>query len=266
MFPINCIATVLGRTRLLFGAALFTALPIACTNHTPQTPTRLVGVVPNDTLLRTDAVLHSRLQAVLNADDAFAQAVNAAAASDVLDGKSAAIATAEIALQKTVDSLAQQPLNSSNRESLQRIVGYFRSILQSRRGLSDLRMVVSANSDDSSAMQQRLLQLRAELQEKTKADEAKDKKIHDLERTVGHMSSIGTEAENGAAAKVDSYAPSKGETLADLKQRNKNLYEAYSSLQSKYFIVGRNYLLLKQEHDRTVKELAALRQKAGSRQ
>ena len=50
-----------------------------------------------------------------------------------------------------------------------------------------------------------------------------------------------------------------GETLADLKQRNKDLSLAYNNLQSKYFSVGRDYLVLKQEHERTLNELAALR-------
>lgn len=232
-------------------------LLVACTNQPVNQAT--ASNTSAGTLLQADAVLHERLQAVLSADDAYAHFVMQPVASDTLDAKSETIAQAEIALQKTMDSLEQTKVKTSNAAEWQQIIGYFKNILQSRRGLSDLRMVVSANNDDSTTMQHTLAQLHAQLQEK-------DKKIASLERT-GNQQTQAFMPNNEALAKekasdtgVGSYAPAKGETLADLKQRNKNLYKAYSDLQVKYFVMGRNYLVLKQEHERTLKELATLRQ------
>jgi len=120
-------------------------------------------------------------------------------------------------------------------------------------------MVVSANNDDSTTMQQTLAQLRSQVQEK-------DKKIAALQRTGNKQTQpLLPNEERMADSGSPSYAPAKGESPADLKQRNKNLYQAYSDLQVKYFVLGRNYLVLKQEHDRTLKELAALRQPGNQR-
>jgi hypothetical protein len=202
--------------------------------------------------VQADALLHQRLQAVLEADNAYAQLATQAAPTTSLDSQNEAITTAEIALQQSIDSLEQTTKKDSLSGQLQQTIRYFKNALQSRTALSDLRMVLSANSDDSTAMQQSLAQLRTELQEK-------NKKITDLERTRNTSPGEPAGRTNINDAELKTYAPAKGETLDELRQRNKNLSLAYSDLQNKYFMVGRNYLLLKQEHERTLTELAALR-------
>lgn len=234
---------------------------VGCSPASNKQPQPLASSGSTSNVLQTDNLLHQRLQAVLDADNAYAEIAIQATPTDQLDAQNEAITTAEIALKQTIDSLEQTAATGDTAGQLQHTLHYFKNALQSRGALSDMRMVLSANSDDSTTMQHKLAQLRTGLQEKNKEVQEKDKKIVDLERTLGHMSSMGTIAENNAASKLksDAYAQSQGESPAELKQRNKNLYLAYSSLQNKYFIVGRNYLLLKQEHERTLNELAALR-------
>jgi hypothetical protein len=221
-----------------------------CTSTPGNTPQHLHAATDTSmtTLQAADALLHQRLQAVLDADNAYARLAMQAAPTASLDSQNEAITTTEIALQQTIDSLEQTAATDSQSHQAEQTLRYFKNALQSRTALSDLRMMLSANSDDSTAMQNTLAQLRTDLQEK-------NKKIMILER-----------ARNTPAARneltdteLKTYAPAKGESLADLKQRNTNLSLAYSNLQNKYFTVGRNYLLLKQEHERTLNELAALR-------
>jgi hypothetical protein len=224
-------------------------ISMGCTS-TPGNTLRQPQAAPDTviTTLQADALLHQRLQAVLDADNAYARLAMQAAPTASLDSQNEAITTAEIALQQTIDSVEQTPPTDSPSQQAEQTLRYFKNALQSRTALSDLRMMLSANSDDSTAMQNTLAQLRAELQEK-------NKKILSLERTRNTPATLNevTDTER------KTYAPAKGESLADLKQRNTNLSLAYSNLQNKYFIVGRNYLLLKQEHERTLHELAALR-------
>lgn len=216
----------------------------ACTSASNNAPQKALPSGAADVWRQADDLLHERLQAVLDADNAYAEMAAQAVPTGTLDSQNVAITQAELALLQTLDSLEQ----ADAKIGAQQTIGHFRKILESRGALSDLRMVLSANSDDSTAMQHTLRQLRNELREK-------DQKIAALERSTSRQQEGGATNETELRAN----APAKGESLADLKQRNKDLYAAYSDLQNKYFLVGRNYLLLKQEHDRTLNELAALR-------
>lgn len=229
---------------------------LAACNSKPSGPSASTSEAA--TLVQVDAMLHNRLQAVLDADQAFSQSVSASSKTDVIDSQNAVVTQAEIALKKTIDSLKNRPVKNSvtAENSIAQLTTYFEALLQSRRTAADLRMALSATSDDSTAMQQQLAGLRATIQER-------DKKIASLEQ-AGNSPLFEKRSESAAAAtEPNSYAPAKGDSPADLKQRNRNLALAYSSLQNKYFVVGRDYLLLKQEHERTLQELAALR-KAGN--
>lgn len=214
-----------------------------------------------DILWHIDAVLHQRMQAVLDADNAYAQTTTQAATTAAAqDTKSEGIAKAEIALQKTIDSVQNRSLKNdiTTENAIAQLAGYFKTFLQSRRPLSDLRMTLSANSDDSTTMQHTVSALRAQLQEK-------DKKIAALEQAQSNApvtssseevrTKVTTPSNNAPAA--DQTATN--ENIASLKQQNKDLATALSTLQTKYFNVGRDFLMLKQEHERTVNELAALR-------
>jgi len=207
--------------------------------------------------LQADSLLHQRLQAVLDADNGFAQATAQAMPTTTIDARNEVVTAAEIALKQTIDSLEQTVPTNDTTSLLQHTIGYFKNILQSRVALADLRMVLSANSDDSTAMHQNLAQLRTELQEK-------NRQLATMERTHNDAR-IDVAGEKFNDTGLKAYAPAKGETLADMKQRNTNLALAYSNLQNKYFVVGRNYLLLKQEHERTLNELAALRKAANKK-
>lgn len=240
------------RTKASGFAAAGMLLLFLLTACNPQsTPVATPATQPNQTaVLDADALLHRRLQMVLDADSTFAHLATSAAATEMLDAANERITTAEITLQKTMDSLeqiAQDKTDSSAR--LQLIVGYFKTLLESRRALSDLRMLLSANSDDSTSMQHTLVQLRAELHQK-------NKRIAALEQ---HSKADNTTAYTPNSPEPNTNAPARGETLADLKQRNKNLALALNNLQVKYFTIGRDYLVLKKEHEQTLNELAALR-------
>jgi hypothetical protein len=201
-------------------------------------------------VLDADNLLHQRLQAVLDADSAFAQRATGTTATDTLDAASEQITRAEIQLQQAIDSLQQahqKPADTTAR--LAQIISYFKAVLESRRALSDLRMVVSANSDDSTSMQQTVAQLRTELQEK-------NKQLATLQQRNKNGNNSSTVVESVVP---NTNAPATSETIADLKQRNKNLTLALNNLQVKYFTLGRDYLVLKKEHERTLNELATLR-------
>jgi hypothetical protein len=221
-----------------------------CTSTSNKEPQKAQSSGAADVWRQADDLLHQRLQDVLDADNAYAELASQAVATGALDARNEAIAQAELALLRTMDSLDQSVGETGNVSGLQQTIGHFRKILQSRGTLSDLRMVLSANSDDSTTMQHTLLQLRNELREK-------DKQITALERNNSRQQEAGTQRPNETEPKAN--APAKGENLADLRQQNKNLSTAYNELQNKYFLVGRNYLLLKQEHERTMNELATLR-------
>jgi hypothetical protein len=197
-------------------------------------------------LLRTDAVLHQRLQAVHDADAAYNDMLESGATTAALDDRNGQVIQAEMALQQTIDSL-EQLSKPAGAQQLQ-WTGYFRNALQSRRVLSDLRMVLSADSDDSTTMQQTLRRLQAELQDK-------NKRISALEAANRNAAARQSQGTGNLAAN----APAQGETPADLRQRNKNLSLALNNMQVKYFVLGRDYLVLKKQHERTLAELAALR-------
>lgn len=237
---------------LLLGIAVFGS----CTS--PETRSQKLAASPaasvENSLLQADDVLHQQLQAVQQADDAYAQLLAHRTTTKELDDRDGRIVQAEITLQQTVDSLEQHStLNNEGKERLLRLTAYYKSALQNRRAASDMRMVLSANSDDSTAAQQMVLRLRADVQER-------DKRIAALEQQTRQNSNAVALLQNPPSGKqTDNYAPARGEGAADMKQRNKNLSLALGNLQTKYFVLGRNYLVLKQEHDRTVTELAALR-------
>jgi hypothetical protein len=233
---------------LYWGNAAFVLL-LFITACSPQ-PANNTHPQNETAVLDADNLLHQRLQAVLDADSAFAQQATAATATDTLDAVSEQISQAEIQLQQAIDSLQQahqKPVDTAAR--LAHIINYFKAVLQSRRALSDLRMVLSANSDDSVSMQQTVAQLQAELQEK-------NKQLAALQQRTKTGNNSTTVVENVAP---NTNAPATGETLADLKQRNKNLALALNNMQVKYFTVGRDYLILKKEYERTLNELATLR-------
>lgn len=221
----------------------------------------------SDILWHIDAVLHQRMQAIFDADNAYAQtATQTASTAAAQDTKSEGVAQAEIALQKTIDSVQHRSLkyDITTENAIAQLAGYFKAFLQSRRPLSDLRMTLSANSDDSTAMQQTVASLRTQLREK-------EQKIAALEQATANAPAVApsetvtpkrpvttnTDTNNNTTA--------SGESLADLQQQNKNLAASLSQLQTKYFNIGRDFLILKQEHERTLNELAALR-KSGNQQ
>lgn len=234
---------------------------VGCTAPTAEQQQKdaFAGTASTETgVLQADETLHRRLQEVLEADDAFTQLAGNAT-TETLDEKSGQIIQAEIALQKTIDSLEQhaKTAEESNTELTSRIA-YFKAALQNRRAISDMRMVISANSDDSVTARQTRAQLEKQLQEKNKTIATLERAVQARgakQPTPGNL--VYDNGKNG-------YAPAKSESMADLRQRNKNLSLALGSLQTKYFLVGRDYLVLKKEHERTVNELAALR-KSGNR-
>jgi hypothetical protein len=203
-------------------------------------------------LLRTDAVLHQRLQAVHDADAAYNDLLESGATTATLDDRNGQVIQAEIALQQTIDSLEQQHKQAGTQ--LLQWTGYFKNALQSRRALSDLRMVLSADSDDSTTTQQTLRRLQAELQDKNKRIAALEQANRNAVARQSQEAGNSLQPGNPAA-----YTPAKGETPADLRQRNKNLSLALNNMQVKYFVLGRDYLVLKKQHERTLAELAALR-------
>lgn len=215
-----------------------------------------------DILWHIDAELHQRMQAIFDADNTYAQtATQTASTAAAQDSKSESIAKAEIALQKTIDSVQNRSLkyDIATENAIAQLAGYFKAFLQSRRPLSDLRMTLSANSDDSTSMQHTVASLRTQLQEK-------DKKIAALEQAASNApASTGTNETATPKRTIvpttdtDNNTPASSGSIADLQQQNKDLATTLSQLQSKYFNIGRDYLLLKQEHEKTLNELAALR-------
>ncbi len=223
-------------------------------------------------LTAADAALHRRLQAVYEADDRYDALLAAnAVRTELLDEKNGDIIQAEMALQKTIDSLQQAPAAGADSSALARLTGYFKTTLQNRRFLSDMRMIASAESDDSTAMQQALLRLRAEVDEKTK-------RIARLEQQAGaapkqasvSFPATATPLERKllspeASRQIEKTAaatPANGESLAQLKQRNKNLATALNAVQTQYGTLSKYYRELKQDYDRAQTELANLRKAA----
>jgi hypothetical protein len=197
---------------------------------------------------------------VQEADNRYTELLTVGTTTAQQDEESGRIAQAEIALQQSIDSLERRYATDANKGAgMERLLGYFRATLRNRQAASDLRMALSAGSDNSASMQQTLLQLRADIRER-------DRKIAELEQESRPANRNERTAESNTASREPrNSAPANGESLAELKQRNKNLLTELNNVQNKYFIVGRNYLLLKQEHDRTVKELAALRKPGNGR-
>jgi hypothetical protein len=236
-------------------ALLFFCISSGCNTSTAEQP-GTAGAFTNAQLLQADNLLHQRLQAVQEADNRYTELLTIGTTTAQQDAESGRIAQAEMALQQSIDSLEKRYAAAKNAD-LARLLQFFRASLQNRQAASDLRMALSAESEDSVSMQQTVVQLRADLRER-------DRRIATLEqesRSVNRSQSIAEK--NVKETAPGSFAPANGESLADLKQRNKNLLLELNNVQNKYFIIGRNYLLLKQEHERTIKELAALR-KPGS--
>lgn len=204
-------------------------------------------------MLQAYNALHWRLQALLEQDAAYAAQWNSLVTASELDEKSGTIIQAEMALQQTIDSLDQASLkaNTDLQKALGRITSYFKALIQNRRVVSDMRMALSAGTEDSATAQQTLAQLRSDLEKKNKQIAA-----------LANASSGGTArpAQNGNASKNrKGTAPATNESVAQLRQRNQTLERSLNALEAKYFTVGRNYLVLKKEHERTVNELTALR-------
>lgn len=241
---------------ILLAGLLFTAS--GCTGPTAENSGETAlssGTVPVEKeLLQADDALHVRLQAVQEADNQYVQLLSGPASPATLDEKSGLVIQAEMALQQTIDSLEQRTIKNdeTSNQHLAQIILYFKTALQNRRAVSDMRMIVSADSDDSTTMQKTLLSLRSDVQEK-------NQRITALERANKTKSKSVAPAGTIENTQNYTYAPAKGESLAELKQRNKNLALALNNIQVKYFVIGRDYLVLKKEHDRTVNELAALR-------
>jgi hypothetical protein len=99
-----------------------------------------------------------------------------------------------------------------------------------------------------------LRRLQAELQDKNKRIAALEQANRNAVARQSQEAGNSLQPGNPAA-----YTPAKGETPADLRQRNKNLSLALNNMQVKYFVLGRDYLVLKKQHERTLAELAALR-------
>jgi hypothetical protein len=237
-------------------AILFFCINTACNTSTTEKPNGAAASNEKE-WQQADNLLHQRLQAVQEADNRYTELLTVGTTTAQQDEESGRIAQAEIALQQSIDSLERRYANAAKNADLARLLQFFRASLQNRQAASDLRMALSAESEDSVSMQQTVVQLRADLRER-------DRRIATLEqesRSVNRSQSIAEKSVKETAP--GSFAPANGESLADLKQRNKNLLLELNNVQNKYFIIGRNYLLLKQEHERTIKELAALR-KPGS--
>lgn len=243
LFILACLMPV-----LLLSLAGCTSTPSIAEESTPDE----MAAIENQ-VLQADAVLHVRLQAVQQADEAYAQVLTNPAPGAALDEKNGQIIQAEMALQQTLDSLRRLPAQRNDTTRMQQWLRFFEETLLNRRTVSDVRMVLSAYSDDSTTAHQMLLTLQNEVQEK-------NKRIAALERESSTRSNTTTrtEATTPDTQKADN-APAKGESVADLRQRNKNLSQALSSMQTKYFIMGRDYLVLKKAHERTLQELETLR-------
>jgi hypothetical protein len=239
----------------LSAAILFFCINAACNTSTTEKPGATTTTNEKD-LLQADNLLHQRLQAVQEADNRYTELLTLGTTTAQQDEESGRIAQAEIALQQSIDSLERRYANAASKGTgMERLLGYFRATLRNRQAASDLRMALSAGSDNSASMQQTLLQLRADVRER-------ERKIAELESRPATRNERAAES-NAPSREPRNIAPADGESLGDLKQRNKNLSTELNNVQNKYFIIGRNYLLLKQEHERTLKELAALR-KPGS--
>jgi hypothetical protein len=239
----------------------------------PEKQTLLPKTEKNEArLLQADAALHRRLQTVFEADDSYeALLASGSASADALDEKNGQIIQAEMALQQTIDSLKQSAsftAAAGNKDTLLHLVDYFRTTLENRRFLSDMRMIASAETDDSTTMQQTLLRLRADVA-------AKAKKIAQLEQAAAARTRQATldlpptatplerkllapEAAS-PAQKKDAYAPANGESIEQLKQRNKNLAAALNAIQTQYGTLSKYYRQLKQDYDQVQNELAGMR-------
>lgn len=211
-----------------------------------------------DKLLQAYEALHQRLEALIEQDNAYAGLLSEQVTTAQLDESSGTIIQAEMALQRTIDSLDKLALADGNdqKEALRRITAHFKALLQSRRLLSDMRMALSAGSDDSTTAQRMLMQLRTALR-------AKDEKIAALEKAAQAANSSTAPPETKMTATNRRNAVAGSENIEQLKQRNNDLQQSLQAMETKYFTIGRNYLLLKKEHERTMNELAALRRSNG---
>lgn len=238
-----------------YSLILFLLAVAGCTNAPSDNRGNALhaGLTDAQQLLLADEVLHRQLQAVLEADSAYALVLDNSTPA-ALDEKSGSIIQSEMALQNSIDSLEQALSKNkvSSQNAITRLTGYFKAILQNRTTVSDMRMALSAVSDDSTTAQQTLQQLQSHVREK-------DKRIAALEHaSAGTNKRTGPQGQNANAESYNSNTAANGNP-AQLKQQNNNLQQALKTMESKYFVVGRNYLLLKQEHERTLNELAALR-------
>jgi chromosome segregation ATPase len=253
----------------------FVLIAAGCTDSTAvnqQKQTLLPETAPKELrLLEADATLHRRLQGVHEADDRYEALLAAGSVSvEALDETNGQIIQAEMALQQTIDSLKQlySGTTGNDRDSFMHLTDYFRTTLENRRFLSDMRMIASAETDDSTTMQQTLLRLRADVA-------AKAKKIAQLEQAAAARTRQATldlpptatplerkllapEAAS-PAQKKDAYAPANGESIEQLKQRNKNLAAALNAIQTQYGTLSKYYRQLKQDYDQVQNELAGMR-------
>lgn len=264
----------------LFSALWLSLLIVICSCANSATEKQQKHTLLSETtqseekLLLTDAVLHQQLQAVQQADDEYNALLTNPATPTALDEKNGQIIQAEMALQQTIDSLEQRSQSSTTeaKKELAQLTGYFKATLENRRFLSDIRMIASADNDDSATMQQVLLRLRADVQEKKE-------KIALLERATSNRSKTATLdlppaatslerkllTPNGSGtAQKSTYAPANGESLEQLKQRNKNLVSALNAVQTQYGTLMKYYRQLKQDYDRMLNEQAALRKRDNS--
>lgn len=235
---------------LICGTLFFLATSCNSTNKGAQPA--------NEKLLQAYEVLHQRLQALLEQDNTYAGLLSKPVATEVLDESSGQIIQAEIALQRTIDSLdrtASKTDTGGQNKSLYEVTAHFKALLQNRRLMSDMRMALSAGSDDSTTAQQMLMRLRADLRER-------DERIAALEKARQAANSQ-TPPGTKISGNTRRDAMTGGENIEQLKQRTKDLQQSLQDMETKYFTVGRNYLLLKKEHERTMNELAALRRSNG---
>jgi hypothetical protein len=231
---------------LFFRYGIFFITAASC-----NTSTRSEAKTTDDgRLLQAYEVLHQRLQTVTEQDNAYAGLLHTPVTTAELDEKSGKIIQAEMALQRTVDSLQQTFSNAHTKvqaEKLYQVTSYFKALLQSRRLLSDMRMALSVESDDSTTTHRMLMRLQADLRQR-------DEKIAALEKMAGATTTTKKQE-----------PPSKNENTEQLRQRNQALQESLKAMEAKYFTVGRNYLLLQKEHERTLNELTALRKANGEK-
>ncbi|MEO7766398.1 MAG: hypothetical protein ABIS01_03190 [Ferruginibacter sp.] len=209
-------------------------------------------------LLMRDEVLHAHFNELQNLDEEYSSLVIDTANRNKLGDVNSRIASAEESFRVSIDSIANEMLDFSNKADENLFVNMitsFRLALDNRHSLSNLRNAMAKSKVSLSPDQRELLLAKNTLLTKDTKIAALENTLKILQNSIDNKSTASTNAIKQENDIYKEQAVEKDKKIASLTSVNSTLQGQNSSLQNQNSTLQNQYSSLQKENDRIAKQV-----------